>query len=199
MIQISKSEKTIELEKEIWKTTNKQGVFGCFEVTIGWFGKERVDYITYDTKGIWRCYEIKISKADFYSKAHNTFVGHYNYYVMPKEIYEEVKNEIPAHIGVYVNGNELMKRAKKQPLGIDEQILKDSLIRSLSRENEKFINTCDSDYINRLKRKISQLERQLKDYQNRYINIYYAIFEICEKYKLNYNEVRGIIKDNFKR
>lgn len=199
MIQISKSEKTIELEKEIWKTTNKLGVFGCFEVTIGWFGNERVDYITYDTKGIWRCYEIKISKADFYSKAHTTFVGHYNYYVMPKELYEEVKNEIPAHIGVYVNGNELIKRAKKQPLGIDEQILKDSLIRSLSRENEKFINTCDSDYINRLKRKISQLERQLKDYQNRYKNIYNAIFEICEKYKLNCNEVRGIIKDNFKR
>lgn len=195
MIQISKSEKTIELEKEIWKTTNKQGVFGCFEVTIGWFGKERVDYITYDTKGIWRCYEIKISKADFYSKAHNTFVGHYNYYVMPKEIYEEVKNEIPAHIGVYVNGNKLVKRAKKQPLGVDEQILKDSLIRSLSRENEKFINTCDSDYINRLKRKISQLERQSEDYQNRYINIYNAIFEICEKYKLNYNEVRQIIRN----
>lgn len=195
MIQISKSEKTIELEKKIWKTTNKQGVFGCFEVTIGWFGKERVDYITYDTKGIWRCYEIKISKADFYSKAHNTFVGHYNYYVMPKEIYEEVKNGIPAHIGVYVNGNELVKRAKKQPLGVDEQILKDSLIRSLSRENEKFINTCDSDYINKLKRKISQLERQSKDYQNRYINIYNAIFEICEKYKLNYNEVRQIIRN----
>jgi hypothetical protein len=27
------------------------GVFGCFEVTIGFHGRERVDYMTLDTKG----------------------------------------------------------------------------------------------------------------------------------------------------
>jgi hypothetical protein len=59
---------TKELENNIWKTTRKQGVFGCLEVTIGWFGKERVDYITYDTNDIWRCYEIKISKSDSTAK-----------------------------------------------------------------------------------------------------------------------------------
>ncbi len=85
---IAKTELTLTLEREIWRATNKQGVFGCFEVTIGWFGNERVDYLTYDTKGTWRCYEIKISKTDFRSKAKNTFIGHYNYYVMPQELYE---------------------------------------------------------------------------------------------------------------
>jgi len=131
-----KTELTLKLERDIWGATAKQGVFGCFEVTIGWFGEERVDYMTYDTKGIWRCYEIKISKSDFHSKAHNTFIGHYNYYVMTQELYEQIKEEIPNHIGVYI-GDSCVKKAKRQELTIDEQILKNSLIRSLYREAEK--------------------------------------------------------------
>ena len=35
-----KTEDTKRLEMAIWNATNKQGVFGCFEVTIGWFGKD---------------------------------------------------------------------------------------------------------------------------------------------------------------
>lgn len=62
---MAKSEMTKKLEREIWKATNKTGVFGCFEVTIGFNGNERVDFLTYDTKGIWRCYEIKVSKKIF--------------------------------------------------------------------------------------------------------------------------------------
>ena len=115
---IAKTEKTAKLERSIWSATSKQGVFGCFEVTIGWFGKERVDYITYDTKGVWRCYEVKVSLSDFRSKAKKTFCGHYNYYVMPSELYEKVKDEIPSHVGVYVNGHHSAKRAKKQELSV---------------------------------------------------------------------------------
>ncbi len=133
-----KSSLTEKLEKKIYKNTKKQGVFGCFEVTIGWFGSERVDYLTYDTKGIWRCYEIKSTLADFKNKnAKITFVGHYNYYVMPQELYDAVKDEIPKHVGVYTESNYCCKKAKKQELGVDEEILKNSLIRSLSREVDK--------------------------------------------------------------
>lgn len=126
------------------------GTFGCFEVTIGFSGKERVDYMTFDTKGIWRCFEIKISLSDFRSKAHNTFVGHFNYYVMPKELYEKVKDEIPNYIGVYVGYErkgyrrmiptvDCVKKPKRQELIEDEQVLKNSMIRSLSRDVQKFI------------------------------------------------------------
>ena len=59
------SEKTLDAKDLIYMNFIKQGIFGCFEVTIGWNGKERVDFMTYDTKGIWRCYEIKVSKAEF--------------------------------------------------------------------------------------------------------------------------------------
>ena len=167
---MSKTEKTLELEKAIWNATNKQGVFGCFEVTIGWFGKERVDYITYDTNGIWRCYEIKVSKADFYSKAHNTFCGHFNYYVMPRELYEEVKDDIPKHVGVYT-GEFLARRPKKQELGVEEQTLKNSLIRSLAREFQSKIQNNNPDLIKKYKNDIAKLEREKLEYHNRYIEL----------------------------
>lgn len=41
--------------------------------------------MTYDTKGIFRCYEVKVSKADFHSAAVKSFVGHYNYYVLMRD------------------------------------------------------------------------------------------------------------------
>lgn len=182
------------MEKKIWEATHKQGVFGCFEVTIGWWGKERVDYITYDTKGIWRCYEIKVSKADFHSPCKKTFLGHFNYYVMPKELFEEVKDEIPNHIGVYC-GNWCIKKAKKQELGIDEQILKNSIIRSLCREFEKFMQTNDTNYINNLKNRISKLEKKSQDNYNKYIRYSNIIFELCDKYNLNHQEIRQFIRD----
>ena len=50
----------------------------------------------------WRCYELKVSKSDFKSTAKISFIGHYNYYVMPKPLYDATKAEIPSHIGVMV-------------------------------------------------------------------------------------------------
>lgn len=167
---MAKTELTIELEKKLYSNTNKQGVFGCFEVTIGWFGKERVDYITYDTKGIWRCYEIKVSKADFHSKASKTFVGHFNYYVMPKELYEEVKDEIPKHIGVHT-GTYCIKNAKKQNLSVDENILKDSLIRSLYRDADKLRKLENPNYINNLKLEISKLEKEKNEWRKDFYDL----------------------------
>jgi hypothetical protein len=155
------------LERQIWKATHKQGVFGCFEVTIGWFGKERVDYLTYDTKGIWRCYEIKVSKSDFYSKSKHTFIGHYNYYVMPEELYEQVKDKIPNHIGVYINGIS-KKNAKRQELGVDEQVLKNSMIRSLCREVQKKFMSEDPWYVDIQNKLINQYKKQMEDYRDKY-------------------------------
>ena len=165
-----KTEETKRLEMAIWNATNKQGVFGCFEVTIGWYGKERVDYMTYDTKGIFRCYEIKVTKADFHSSCHNSFVGHLNYYVLPESLYDEVKEEISGHVGVYVERNGFVysvKRARKCQV-YDIDILKSSMIRSLCREVTKQIQSGDPLRIERLNRRISQLEREVSDYRRKY-------------------------------
>ena len=167
MIALAKTEQTVQLEREIWQATHKQGVFCCFEVTIGWFGDERVDYMTYDTKGIWRCYEIKVSVSDFKSKAKNTFIGHFNYYVMPYELFEKVKDEIPSHVGVYINGSCAM-RAKRQVPSVDEQILKDSLIRSLYREAEKVIKSDNPNIIDRMQQLMNHYKKSAKEYERKY-------------------------------
>ena len=137
---------TIEIENRLDNYLTKQRVFHCNEVTIGWHGKQRVDWMSYDTHGIIKCFEIKTSKADFHSKAENTFVGHYNYYVMPKELYEQVKDDIPKHLGVLVDDG-IMRKAYQRLQSIkpakeliihNEEILKEYLIRSLSREAKKY-------------------------------------------------------------
>lgn len=139
----------------------------CFEVTIGWFGKERVDCLSYDTNGIWRCYEIKVSKSDFHSKAKKTFCGHYNYYVLTSDLYEKIKDEIPNHIGVYVGGS-LVKKAKKQELSVDEQVLKDSMIRSLYRESEKILKSDEPTIVESLKRQLNYQKRLYREYYDKY-------------------------------
>lgn len=65
-----------------------------------------VDTLALDFKNLdditWRCYEIKVTKSDFHSKARLSFSGHYNYFVLPLELFEKVKTEIPDKIGVLV-------------------------------------------------------------------------------------------------
>lgn len=196
---MAKTETTLDLERKLWNSTNKLGVFSCFEVTIGFGGNERVDYLTYNTKGIWRCYEIKVSKEDFYSKAAKTFVGHFNYYVMPKELFEQVKEDIPKHIGVHT-GYSCIKNAKKQELDVDEQILKDSMIRSLHRENEKFVKTCDNKYINQLKSTIERYKKKSNENYKKYnkctVEHMNNIIKICDVYGLDYKEVRKLIRND---
>lgn len=181
---MSKTELTLQLEKEIYNATAKQGTFGCFEVTVGWYGKERVDYLTYDTKGAWRCYEIKSSVSDFKSKAAITFIGNYNYYVMPQEVYNAVKNKIPSGIGVIINGQSVIKAKRNKVLGTDEQTLKDSLIRSLSREYRNTRLSESRDYLIQLKREIEEQKRETQQYREKY----YKIGNILRESKIRFRE-----------
>lgn len=189
-----KTEQTISLERAIRRATRKMGVFGCFEVTIGFFGKERVDYMTYDTKGIFRCYEIKVSKADFHSDAKQSFVGHYNYYVLTKELYEAVKDEIPAGIGAYVGGTCVKRPTKvdidnapryeyRRSVGGQSTIiympytdmLKESLIRSLYRDSDKLLMSGDEQFINRLKARVEKAENLAMEEGVKYSRLYHAV------------------------
>lgn len=173
---MGKTDATKALERDICIATRKQSAFGCFEVTIGWFGKERVDYLTYDRKGAWRCYEIKTSLSDFRSKAAVTFIGHFNYYVLTPELFERVKGEIPDGIGVYV-GKALAVRPKRQPLGVSEKVLWESMIRSLSREVNRAIDNDRPDIIARYKHEANRWERECREWRER---VHSAQMELSE-------------------
>lgn len=191
-----KTEQTLRLERNIWRATNRQGVFGCYEVTIGWFGRERVDYMTYDTKGVFRCYEIKVTKSDFHSPAATTFCGHYNYYVLPRNLYEQVKDEIPADVGAYCeairhDGTEIecgpcecVKRAKRRELAADVNVLKDSIIRSLCRDVSKQLASGNPTLIEYYKRELASQKRLTEHYRKEYMEIreqYYHLFKEAQE------------------
>ena len=190
-----KTKETEQLEHDIRAATRKVGVFGCFEVTIGYAGKERVDFMTYEpAKKIFRCYEIKVTKKDFHSTAKKSFVGDFNYYVLTKEVWAAVKDEIPAEIGVYV-GQMWKKKAKRSTL-IDEEIyemwrsiggkstkiemplrevLLESMMRSLYRDSDKLLQTQDEQLINRLKQRISKAEKDAHKQQLEYNKLFQRI------------------------
>lgn len=199
-----KTQITKELEKAIVKRTSKQGTFGVLECTIGWYGKEIVDYITYDTNGVFRCYEIKCSLSDFHSKASKTFIGNYNYYVLTKELYEQVKDEIPDYIGIYVF-DDLVKKAKWKALRCPEylnteraasDVLKDSMIRSLSREAMKLYKSDDDALIQQKEREINSLTREQTSLHKE-LRVLKKL--LLRKFGRNYIEVIEQLDDKYKQ
>lgn len=147
---MAKTQKTREIEHALWRTYPKMGIFGCFEVTIGWYGSEIVDFMTYNTNGEFRCYEIKVSKADFNSKNKVSFVGDFNYYVMPDELYSDLCKDPYFVIRLKNNGIGLLTlnqygvletkiNAKRKKVDLSDKITYlQSMLRSSSREVNKF-------------------------------------------------------------
>lgn len=148
---LSKTDLTKMAERFLYReyVQSKLGVFGCFEVTFGtrdaWScGKrERVDFMTYDTAGTIKCYEIKVSKADFNSDAATSFIGHYNYYVIPSYLYADVKDKISNGIGIILfDSSDPQKRAiqkaKRQRIAKGTEVnLIEAMLKSLHREQAK--------------------------------------------------------------
>ncbi|WP_438469611.1 hypothetical protein, partial [Staphylococcus pseudintermedius] len=98
------------------------------------------DFLTYDSKNVFRAYEIKVTKEDLKSNAKLSFVGHYNYFVLPRQLYEEVKGTdlLPFNVGIVIIGEGLIKKSGRKTLSMSDNIkLLESLMRSLNRENKK--------------------------------------------------------------
>lgn len=157
---MAKSELTLHIEKLLVKRLGRSEV-GCKEVTIGWYGNEIVDFITVTANKAReiKCFEIKVSKADYHSKAHLTFIGHKNYFVMPDELYAELREDIIAnypYIGVYVYDRKydylvLAKKATLREFKADKEVIYTSMLRSMQREwfkaiadNKKLENEVDA-------------------------------------------------------
>ena len=141
---------TKEIEHIAYKHFSKIGWYGCFEVAIpraiiNKYHRERLDFLTYETNGTWRAYEIKRNMQDFYSGHAWSWIGHYNYFIMPKELYNEVKDDIPDGIGVWCvykhDKRKYMgceKKPKKRELLCSHEDMLFSLMQSLSREYKKY-------------------------------------------------------------
>lgn len=102
---------------------------------------------------------------------------------MTSNLYEEIKDEIPNHIGVYIGGS-LVKKAKKQELSVDEQVLKDSMIRSLYRESEKILKSDEPTIVESLKRQLNYQKRLYREYYDEYCDL---LRKIQDKYGYNWD------------
>lgn len=162
-----KSEQTNALEKALMQSTIEKRTFGCPEVTIGWYGKQRVDFMMTNTRGVIWCYEIKVSKPDFHSEHGHNFEGHYNYYVMTPELYKEVKDEIPDNVGVLVGKSLACKKRAKRKKITDKRAseLRMFLIRSMSREVKKSYTSSDLQELAKLKRNLDFWRRSAESYR----------------------------------
>lgn len=122
----SRSSITKELSKATEKYINPHNdprIYWAKEVTFdyGTLHQIRVDYMRFKPKnntvsgiekGDFYCYEVKSCVADFNSKNGHNFIGDFNYYVMPHELYEQVKDKIPYKVGVLVPTNDTLKSVK---------------------------------------------------------------------------------------
>ena len=154
-----KTKLTKDLESTLYQYCLEQGSYVVEEVSMP-DKKGIVDTLSYqqlaDKTIEWRCYELKVTKADFHSKAKLSFIGNYNYFVLTKKLYEEVQDEIPSHIGVLIYRAfdkqavevspqtlrapgflTVAKKAQYQELQVDEDQLTAHSVASLFREVDK--------------------------------------------------------------
>ncbi|MQS75384.1 hypothetical protein [Companilactobacillus halodurans] len=154
-----KTKLTKDLEATLYQYCYEQGSYVVEEVSMP-DKKGIVDTLSYQQlpngEIDWRCYELKVTKTDFHSKAKLSFIGNYNYFVLPQKLYQEVSEEIPTHIGVLIyrafdkkaieNSPQTLrapgfltvaKKAQFQELQVDETKLTSHFIASLFREVDK--------------------------------------------------------------
>lgn len=140
-----------EMTEKLINPYNDPRIYWAKEVTFDYSSSHaiRVDYMKFKPvnntvggieKGDFYCYEVKSSVEDFRSKNGHNFIGDFNYYIMPEEVYAAVGLGIPYAVGVYCpDGSELrsVKKAKRKDRGrpVSEMLL--MMFRSAARDRKK--------------------------------------------------------------
>lgn len=140
-----------ELAERLINPYNDPRIYWAKEVTFDYSTAHavRVDYMKFKPvnntvsgieKGDFYCYEVKSSVEDFHSKNGHNFIGDFNYYIMPEEVYAAVSLETPYAVGVYFpDGAELrsVKKAKRKDRErpVSEMLL--MMFRSAARERRR--------------------------------------------------------------
>jgi hypothetical protein len=143
---MGKSELTRQIEKQILYQ-RKQGVLLCPETavnfTIDGSRTRNVDIMRYNRyNDEFTCYEIKISKTDFNSKNGHNFVGNKNYYVVPLELKDYVKEHIKdTDIGLIVYpSNRIAKHSQYRELDDKTRFMfMMNMAKGIERERQKLI------------------------------------------------------------
>ena len=128
--------------------------------------------MTMDSKGIIKCYELKVTLQDLKSDAKKSWYGHYNYLVVSRELYNKVSDwdeYIPKYIGIIV-GECLESKRKAQRCEVStetEIMLKESMIRSMYWKMLKYKDAQSIEKQKKLQSKIRSLEHDNENIRDR--------------------------------
>ena len=177
---MAKTQETRDLEKALQDRCAAKGEYGCSEVTIGFVhggnGREIVDFLSMDSEGVFKCFEIKVTLADLRSDAKLSWYGDYNYLVVSEELYRKSPawdNYIPPYAGILAGtGLSVKRRAKKIGVAAEQRaLLQDSMIRSLywrmeeMRRNSERINR--NEYAEQIEEQRSALAKLTEQYERK--------------------------------
>jgi len=192
---MAKRKETLEIEKALNEMCREKRIYGCEEVTIGFFnnghGDEIADFVTMDSKGIIRCYEIKVTLQDLKSSAKKSWYGHYNYLVVSDELLGKVDNwdkYIPSHVGLMsayeVKYSKLYKSCQLRTVSNPKQqkinqetsmMLKESIIRSMFYKMLKYKDSADMEKIKGLKKESKRWENEYRRVNRDYLDLYHNV------------------------
>ncbi len=169
---MAKTKETLMLEEALYKQSTDKREYGCTEVTIGFkgsgHGDEIVDYMSMDSKRIFKCYELKVSLSDLKTDNALSYYGDYNYLVVTKELYQKAPvwdNYIPPYCGILV-GEELTVRRRAVKKTISEEtrsMLEDSLIRSLYWKYTQYRDAANLEVIKSLQKQLEEKDSLLEE------------------------------------
>lgn len=179
-----KRQETLDLEEALHNDTLEKRIYGCEEITIGFYnsghGNEIVDFMTMDSKGIIKCYELKVTLQDLKSNAKKSWYGHYNYLVTTPELYAKIDNwddYIPRDVGIVIGGRDryrgkmclsTKRKPKKQNISKEqEMMLKESMVRSLYWKMKKYQDTQSIEIHKKLKQEVANANKEKNRYYER--------------------------------
>ncbi len=194
---MTKTRETIALEEALKEQSRSKREYGCTEVTIGFHrdnhGDEIADYMSMDSTGTFRCYELKVSLADLASDNKLSWYGDYNYLVVSEPLYARNPawgNYIPPYVGI-LSGTRLQVRRKAKKKEISEEqrnMLRDSLIRSLYWKMDLYSNADNLD-------EHKSLQKQLEEKQNELLEVQRAV----ERMTWTYNDYETWYRRNHQK
>lgn len=201
---MAKRKDTLELEKALERMAKEKRWYGCEEITIGFrnngHGNEICDYVLMDSKGIIRCYELKVTKQDLNSPAKKSWYGNYNYLVVSKELLGAIDNwnrVIPDWVGLivgkpamrYTNTHrkepvevlelEMIFKPKRQEVTPETQLMvTQSMVRSMMYKIIKYKDANSIETVKGLQSDIRSLEKRLKTEEKNNLDYYTTIKKI---------------------
>lgn len=145
------------LEKHL-DPNNDPRIYWAKEVTFD-YGTDhavRVDYMLFKPvdnsvagieKGDFYCYEVKSCIEDFKSPHGHNFIGDYNYYVMPEDVYEYFSktNALPYKAGVYAYSNNSLVCVRKAKRSLRRKAVAEMLLMMFRSSNRDKVKSKSSE------------------------------------------------------